>query len=117
MPIHKAEAAWHGTFADGQGEMRLGSGAFEGAYSYRSRLEEGLATHPAAPPAGAPAPTARAWRKVWAPTPRSCWVRRTPGAFRCRWRAGFRRRGTPRSASTPKLAFASGAPGRGAPAA
>jgi osmotically inducible protein OsmC len=39
MPIHKAQAAWHGTFADGVGEMRLGSGAFEGAYSYRSRME------------------------------------------------------------------------------
>jgi osmotically inducible protein OsmC len=39
MPIHKAEAAWHGTFRDGEGEMKLGSGAFEGAYSYRSRME------------------------------------------------------------------------------
>src|SRR3712207_266254 len=37
--INKAEAAWHGTFADGEGKMRLGSGAFEGAYSYRSRME------------------------------------------------------------------------------
>ena len=46
MPIHKAEAAWHGTFADGEGEMRLGSGAFEGAYSYRSRMEEGPGTNP-----------------------------------------------------------------------
>ena len=33
MPIHKAEAAWHGTFRDGEGEKKLGSGAFEGAYS------------------------------------------------------------------------------------
>ncbi len=40
MPIHKAEAAWHGTFRDGEGEMKLGSGAFEGAYSYRSRMED-----------------------------------------------------------------------------
>jgi lipoyl-dependent peroxiredoxin len=39
MPTHKAEAAWHGTFTDGEGTMRLGSGAFEGAYSYRSRME------------------------------------------------------------------------------
>jgi lipoyl-dependent peroxiredoxin len=39
MPIHKAEAAWHGTFRDGEGNMKLGSGAFEGAYSYRSRME------------------------------------------------------------------------------
>jgi lipoyl-dependent peroxiredoxin len=46
MPLRKAEAAWHGTFADGQGDMRLGSGAFEGAYSYRSRMEEGPGTNP-----------------------------------------------------------------------
>ena len=39
MPIRKAQAAWHGTFRDGEGEMSLGSGAFEGAYSYRSRME------------------------------------------------------------------------------
>ena len=46
MPIHKAAAAWHGTFADGEGTMRLGSGAFEGVYSYRSRMEEGPGTNP-----------------------------------------------------------------------
>ena len=46
MPLRIAEAAWHGTFADGQGDMRLGSGAFEGAYSYRSRMEEGQGTNP-----------------------------------------------------------------------
>jgi len=40
MPIHKAEAAWYGTFRDGEGKMRLGSGAFEGTYSYRSRMED-----------------------------------------------------------------------------
>jgi lipoyl-dependent peroxiredoxin len=40
MPTHKAEAAWHGTFTDGEGTMRLGSGAFEGAYSYRSCMED-----------------------------------------------------------------------------
>jgi lipoyl-dependent peroxiredoxin len=40
MPIRKAQAAWHGTFRDGEGTMRLGSGAFEGAYSYRSRMED-----------------------------------------------------------------------------
>jgi osmotically inducible protein OsmC len=46
MPIHKAQAAWHGTFRDGEGRMRVGSGAFEGAYSYRSRMEEGPGTNP-----------------------------------------------------------------------
>jgi hypothetical protein len=40
MPIHKAQAGWHGTFDDGEGKMRLGSGAFEGVYSYRSRMED-----------------------------------------------------------------------------
>jgi lipoyl-dependent peroxiredoxin len=46
MPIQRAEAAWHGTFRDGEGEMRLGSGALEGAYPYRSRMEEGPGTNP-----------------------------------------------------------------------
>jgi osmotically inducible protein OsmC len=46
MPIRKAEAAWHGTFREGVGKMRLGSGAFEGGYSYRSRMEEGPGTNP-----------------------------------------------------------------------
>ena len=46
MPIQRAEAAWHGTFRDGKGEMRLESGAFEGTYSYRSRMEEGPGTNP-----------------------------------------------------------------------
>ena len=47
MPLRKAEAAWHGTFRDGEGEMKLGSGAFEGAYSYRSRMEgSGPGTNP-----------------------------------------------------------------------
>ena len=46
MPIRKAEAAWHGDFGDGTGKMRLGSGAFEGAFSYRSRMEEGPGTNP-----------------------------------------------------------------------
>ena len=40
MPLRKAEAAWHGTFRDGEGKMELGSGAFKGAYSYRSRMED-----------------------------------------------------------------------------
>jgi lipoyl-dependent peroxiredoxin len=40
MPIRKAQAAWHGNFRDGEGKMRLGSGDFEGTYSYRSRMED-----------------------------------------------------------------------------
>ena len=40
MPTRRAQAAWHGNFGDGEGKMRLGSGAFEGAYSYRTRMED-----------------------------------------------------------------------------
>ncbi len=46
MPTRKAQAAWHGTFGDGEGKMWLGSGAFEGSYSYRSRMEESPGTNP-----------------------------------------------------------------------
>jgi lipoyl-dependent peroxiredoxin len=46
MPIRKAQAAWHGSFRDGEGKMRLGSGAFEGFYSYRTRMEEDPGTNP-----------------------------------------------------------------------
>jgi lipoyl-dependent peroxiredoxin len=46
VPIRKAEAAWHGTFRDGEGKMKLGSGAFEGAFTYRTRMEEEPGTNP-----------------------------------------------------------------------
>ena len=46
VPIQKAEAAWHGTFRDGEGKMKLGSGAFEGAFTYRTRMEEEPGTNP-----------------------------------------------------------------------
>ena len=32
---------WEGTLKSGQGSMKLGSGAFEGAYSFQSRFGEG----------------------------------------------------------------------------
>ena len=48
-----------------------------------------------------------------APTPRSCWVRPTPAASRCLWRAGSRLPATHRNASTPKLGCASGRSGEG----
>ena len=41
MAARTANALWEGTFKDGRGQMSLGSGAFEGAYSYTSRFEEG----------------------------------------------------------------------------
>lgn len=46
MPARRADAEWKGALADGQGTMRFGSGAFEGAYSFRSRFEEGTGTNP-----------------------------------------------------------------------
>lgn len=47
MPTHKAEAEWKGTLAEGSGRMAVGSGAFDGPYSFKSRFEEGqAATNP-----------------------------------------------------------------------
>lgn len=46
MPIRSAEAQWKGNLLSGQGSMKLGSGAFEGAYSFTSRFEEGTGTNP-----------------------------------------------------------------------
>src|SRR3989442_3254567 len=46
MPVRKADAQWEGTLQDGKGQMRFGSGAFEGAYSFASRFEEGTGTNP-----------------------------------------------------------------------
>jgi aryl-alcohol dehydrogenase-like predicted oxidoreductase len=41
MPIRKAEAEWKGNLVEGAGRLKVGSGAFEGPYSFKSRLEEG----------------------------------------------------------------------------
>lgn len=47
MPSRKAEAEWKGNLAEGAGELKLGSGAFAGPYSFKSRFEEGQsATNP-----------------------------------------------------------------------
>ncbi len=46
MATRTAEAEWKGNLARGQGTMKLGSGAFEGAYSYASRFENGKGTNP-----------------------------------------------------------------------
>jgi len=45
----KADADWDGGIMDGKGKVKLGSGAFEGAYSFKSRFsddEEQKATNP-----------------------------------------------------------------------
>jgi lipoyl-dependent peroxiredoxin len=46
MPVRRAEAVWEGNLMKGKGKMKLGSGAFEGAYSFASRFEEGTGTNP-----------------------------------------------------------------------
>lgn len=46
MAVRKANAKWEGNLKDGKGEMRFGSGAFEGRYSFASRFEEGEGTNP-----------------------------------------------------------------------
>ena len=47
MPTRTAEAEWKGNLAEGNGRLKVGSGAFEGPYSFKSRFEEGQsATNP-----------------------------------------------------------------------
>jgi lipoyl-dependent peroxiredoxin len=46
MAKRTAEAIWKGNLTEGKGSMKFGSGAFEGAYSFSSRFEEGTGTNP-----------------------------------------------------------------------
>lgn len=46
MPVRQSHAEWRGNLKDGQGTVKLGSGAFEGNYSFPSRFEEGKGTNP-----------------------------------------------------------------------
>lgn len=46
MTVRKANAVWKGDLKGGSGTMALGSGAYEGAYTFRSRFEEGEGTNP-----------------------------------------------------------------------
>ncbi len=46
MPVRTAEAVWQRSLQDGSGTMRLGSGAFEGSYSFKSRMEDEPGTNP-----------------------------------------------------------------------
>ena len=46
MAIRTSEAEWKGNLREGQGTVKLGSGAFEGAYSFASRFETGKGTNP-----------------------------------------------------------------------
>ena len=46
MPVREADAVWEGSLQDGKGTMKMASGAYEGAYSFSSRFEEGTGTNP-----------------------------------------------------------------------
>lgn len=46
MSTTTSSAEWKGNLNDGQGVMKLGSGAFEGAYNFASRFQSGPGTNP-----------------------------------------------------------------------
>ncbi|WP_272908454.1 OsmC family protein [Nitrospina gracilis] len=46
MPERKSSARWNGSLKEGKGTMKLGSGAYEGPFSFPSRFESGDGTNP-----------------------------------------------------------------------
>jgi lipoyl-dependent peroxiredoxin len=46
MVVRLAEGEWQGDLKGGKGTVKLGSGAFQGAYSFTSRFESGTGTNP-----------------------------------------------------------------------
>jgi osmotically inducible protein OsmC len=46
MAVRVSDAEWRGDLKDGAGTLELGSGAFEGRYSFKSRFEDGPGTNP-----------------------------------------------------------------------
>ncbi len=46
MPVRSASARWEGSLKDGNGTMKMQSGAYEGKYSFGSRFEENPGTNP-----------------------------------------------------------------------
>ncbi|MCA9940541.1 MAG: OsmC family protein [Anaerolineales bacterium] len=46
MAVRNAEAIWQGTLREGAGTMKLGSGGYDGPFTYASRFEEGDGTNP-----------------------------------------------------------------------
>jgi osmotically inducible protein OsmC len=46
MPVRSAEAEWKGALQEGSGKVKLGSGTFEGKYSFKTRFEDGAGTNP-----------------------------------------------------------------------
>ena len=46
MAVRSSSAEWKGTLKQGGGTMKLGSGAWEGPYTFASRFESGRGTNP-----------------------------------------------------------------------
>jgi osmotically inducible protein OsmC len=46
MATRTATARWEGSLKEGKGKMKLGSGAFEGPFSFATRFEESPGTNP-----------------------------------------------------------------------
>lgn len=46
MTVRASTAAWNGTLKEGAGTMKLGSGAYEGPFTFASRFESGPGTNP-----------------------------------------------------------------------
>jgi osmotically inducible protein OsmC len=46
MIVRKSEAQWEGNLKEGHGSLKLGSGAYNGPYSFHSRFEDGKETNP-----------------------------------------------------------------------
>ena len=46
MPVRSSNAAWEGGLKGGKGTVALGSGAYQGSYSFGSRFEDGSGTNP-----------------------------------------------------------------------
>lgn len=46
MPVRSASARWEGSLKDGNGTMKMQSGAYEGKYSFGSRFEQDPGTNP-----------------------------------------------------------------------
>ena len=46
MPTRSGTATWNGDLQGGDGHLQVGDGVFEGAYSFKSRFEEGEGTNP-----------------------------------------------------------------------
>jgi osmotically inducible protein OsmC len=46
MAVRNASAEWRGSIKEGSGTVKLGSGAFEGKYSFQTRFEDAPGTNP-----------------------------------------------------------------------